>query len=91
MTLDCRPAALDHAPVYRDWKLPSVFTDLRQRLERRHGPHRGARQYIGVLQLLAEHPIERLGRAIEQSVVADADAGGAGGAAAPSDWLRVTI
>ena len=73
MTLDRRPAALDHAPVYRNWKLPPIFTELRQRLERRHGPHSGARQYIRVLQMLAEHPVNRLGRAIEQSVVADAD------------------
>ncbi len=73
VTLGRRPAALDHAPVYRNWKLPAVFTELRQKLERRHGPHSGARQYIRVLQLLAEHPVERLGRAIEQSVVPDAD------------------
>ena len=74
VALGRRPAALDHAPVYRDWKLPPVFTELRQKLERRHGPHSGARQYIRVLQLLAEHPTERLGRAIEQTAeVPDAD------------------
>ena len=74
MTLDRRPAALDHAPVYRNWKLPPLFTDLRERLEQRHGPHAGARQYIRVLQLLGEHPVQRVERAIElTSSVADAE------------------
>lgn len=72
--LDRRPAALDHAPVYRNWKLPPVFTELRERLEQRHGPHAGARQYIRVLQLLADHPVPRVHRAIElTSTVTDVD------------------
>lgn len=66
VTLGRRPAALDHAPVYRDWRLPAVFTDLRQRLEQRHGSSAGARQFIRVLQLLAEHPVPHVQRAIEQ-------------------------
>ena len=33
-------------------------------LEQSHGPHCGARQYIRVLQLLAEHPVDRVQRAI---------------------------
>ena len=53
-TLGRKPAALDHAPVMRDWKLPESFTALRDSLEQRHGPMAGARQYIGVLQLLAQ-------------------------------------
>ena len=74
LTLQRRPAALDHAPVYRNWKLPPLFTELRERLEHRHGPHAGARQYIRVLQLLAEHPVPRVQRAIElTSSVTDAD------------------
>ncbi len=65
-TLTRRPAALDHANVYRDWKLPAVFGELRERLERRHGPHAGVRQFVRVLQLLAEHPLSRVQAAIEQ-------------------------
>jgi transposase len=61
-----RPAALDHAPVLRDWRLPESFSRLRQALEQRQGTHTGARQFIRVLQLLAEHPLERLQQAVEQ-------------------------
>jgi transposase len=65
-TLERRPAALDHSNVYRDWKLPKVFGELRERLEQRHGPRAGVRQFVRVLQLLAEHPLSRVQSAIEQ-------------------------
>jgi transposase len=61
-----RPAALDHASVLRDWQLPASFTRLREVLEQRHGARTGGRQYIRVLQLLAEHPLERVRQAVEQ-------------------------
>ena len=64
-TLERRPAALDHAPVLRDWQLPESFTRLRQALEARHGPTAGARQYVRVLLLLNEHPQERVQQAVE--------------------------
>jgi hypothetical protein len=64
-TLDRKPGALDHAPVFRDWSLPACFADFRARLERQHGPGAGARQYARVLQLLTEHPLTRLSTAIE--------------------------
>jgi len=58
-----RPAALDHAPVLRDWRLPESFARLRQALEVRHGPPAGRRHYARVLQLLAEYPLERVEQA----------------------------
>jgi hypothetical protein len=64
-TLERRPAALDHAPVYRNWKPTAAFTDLRRELEQRDGAAAGTRQFIRVLQLLAEHPQTRVTRAIE--------------------------
>jgi transposase len=63
-TLGRKPAALDHAPVYRDWKLPAAFTELRAALEERHGMLAGARQFIRVLELLRVHPQTRVERAI---------------------------
>ncbi len=66
VTLGRRPAALDHSNVYRHWHLPTDFNALRRGLEQRHGPAAGARQYIRVLQLLAEHPVSRVQQAIRR-------------------------
>jgi transposase len=63
--LERRPAALDHAPVLRDWQLPESFARLRQAFEMRHGPTAGARHYIRVLQLMPEHSLERVQAAVE--------------------------
>jgi hypothetical protein len=60
-----RPAALDHSAVFRQWKLPACFQHLRENLQTRHGEAPGARQYIRVLQLLAQHPAQRVQQAIE--------------------------
>jgi len=64
-TLERRPAALDHAPVYRDWRPTAALAGLRRELEGKHGTPAGTRQFIRVLQLLAEHPQSRIERAIE--------------------------
>ena len=66
ITLGRRPAALDHSNVYRRWRLPAEFDTLRQRLEARHGPTVGARQYVRILQLLATHPVERIQAAMQR-------------------------
>lgn len=76
-TLSRRPAALDHAPVYRDWRLPPTIAALRGEWEARQGVPAGTHQFIRILQLLAEHPQERVERAIaacraEQVVSAEA-------------------
>jgi transposase len=64
-----RPAALDHAPVLKNWALPASFTRLREALEKRHGARAGARHYIRVLQLLAEHPLGRVQQAVEKGLL----------------------
>jgi transposase len=64
-TLGVKPAYLDHTDVYRNWRLPVAFTQLRQRFEARHGSLPGARHFIRVLQLLAEHPLSRVEQAIQ--------------------------
>jgi len=75
-TLTRKPACLDHTDVYRNWRLPADFTWLREHLEARHGRFAGARQYVRVLQLLSEHPLDRVRGAIakcrrEQVVTAE--------------------
>jgi transposase len=64
-TLDRKPGALDHSPVYRDWKLPACFVALRTDLEQLYGAEAGARRYMRVLQLLGEHSLERVRQAVE--------------------------
>ncbi len=64
-TLDRKPGALDHAPVFRDWKLPACFAGFRGELEALHGAMSGSRRFVQVLQLLGEHPMSRVSQAIE--------------------------
>jgi len=64
--LSVRPHALDHSNVFRDWKLPPIFNELRQRLEREHGANAGIRQYIRVLQMLTTHSSERIAEAVKR-------------------------
>lgn len=64
--LDRKPGALDHAPVFRDWKLPACFAAFRAELESHHGAVAGSRRFVRVLQLLGEHPLARVTRAIEE-------------------------
>jgi transposase len=64
-TLGRKPGALDHAPVFRDWKLPACFTAIRAELEQHHGTEAGARRFVRILQLLGEHPLDRVRRAVE--------------------------
>ena len=64
VVLETKPAALDHAPVYRDWVLPAAFAELRRDFDARLGSRAGVRQYIHVSQRLARHPVDRVERAI---------------------------
>ena len=64
-TLGRKPGALDHAPVYRDWKLPACFTAFRTELEEHYGATAGTRRFVQVLQLLVDHPLDRVCRAVE--------------------------
>jgi transposase len=61
-----RPAALDHSFVFTQWKLPACFDQLRADFEQREGLGAGARQYVRVLQLLAEYPTKLVQEAIVQ-------------------------
>jgi transposase len=64
-TLGKKPGALDHSPVFRDWKLPACFAAFRAALEQHHGAMSGSRRFAQVLQLLGEHPMSRVTQAIE--------------------------
>jgi hypothetical protein len=64
-TLDQKPGVLEHAPVFRDWELPACFASFRAALEREYGATAGGRRYAKALQLLVDHPLARVGEAIE--------------------------
>ncbi len=64
-TLGRKPGAFDHAPVFRDWKLPACFAAFRAALEELHGRPGGTRRFARVLQLLGEHPLTRVSQAVE--------------------------
>jgi transposase len=64
-TLSRKPGALDHAPVYRDWELPACFAVFRAELRALHGSLAGDRRFVRVLQLLGQHPLARVRRAVE--------------------------
>ena len=62
--LERKPGGLDHARPLEDWKLPSCFRDLRNRLEAGLDGE-GTREYIKVLRLLEKHSLKELARAVE--------------------------
>jgi transposase len=64
-TLGKKPGALDHSPIYRDWKLPACFADFRAELEQQYGVPAGTKQFARVLQLLGEHPLARVSQGVE--------------------------
>jgi transposase len=68
--LERKPAALDHAPVFRDWDLPPALAELRGALEDRLGRAAGVREYIRVVQRLDGHSISRVGEVIRQARLA---------------------
>ena len=58
-TLGRKPGALDHSPVYRDWKLPACFARFRADLEQHHGTRSGSRRYVGSCNSWASIPRTR--------------------------------
>jgi hypothetical protein len=66
VALGRKPGALDHSPVFRDWKLPACFVGFRAELEQHYGSMPGSRRFARVLQLLGEHPLARVSQAVEE-------------------------
>lgn len=63
--LERKPGALDYARPLAEWELPECFHRLRGRLTEDETAQR-TREYIRVLRLLEEHPVDRVARAIEK-------------------------
>jgi transposase len=65
--LERKPGALDYAKPLHDWNLPECFAHLRKRMEE-EAKAQGTREYIRVLRLLEKHPIDKVAKAITQSL-----------------------
>jgi hypothetical protein len=68
--LERKPGSLDHARPLADLRLPECFDTLRRRLrveEAREGE--GNREFIRVLRLLEDHPLPKLGQAVEKALL----------------------
>ena len=68
--LERKPGSLDHARPLADLRLPECFDTLRRRLrveETREGE--GNREFIRVLRLLEDHPLPKLGQAVEKALL----------------------
>jgi transposase len=71
--LERKPGSLDHARPLADLNLPECFDTLRRCLqgeEERQGE--GLREFIRVLRLLEDYPMDRLRKAVERALVTHA-------------------
>lgn len=64
--LDRKPGSLDHARPFVGWDLGEDFAALRRRLEAQRED--GTREYIRVLLLLRDYPLERVAIAVHHSL-----------------------
>jgi hypothetical protein len=67
--LERKPGAIDHARPMADLNLPDCFNVLRRRLEneqRKEGD--GTREFIRVLRLLEDYPMNRLEEVVEKAL-----------------------
>jgi len=64
--LDRKPGSLDHARPFAGWDLPEDFAAVRRRLEAQR--ENGTREYIRVLLLLRDYPLERVAIALRHAL-----------------------
>ena len=68
--LEQKPGSVDHARPLMDLNLPECFDTLRRRLRGEEGKEgEGLREFIRVLRLLEDHPMDRLREAVEKALL----------------------
>jgi transposase len=68
--LERKPGALDYARPLADLNLPECFETLRRRLAaEEHKEGEGTREFIRVLRLLEDYPMERVRKAVEKALL----------------------
>jgi hypothetical protein len=63
-----KPGAFERATPILTWPLPPVYDLYRRRLKERHEGSRGIREYIRILILLKDHPMEEVTAALENAL-----------------------
>jgi transposase len=63
-----KPNTLDFGKPFEHWDLPKEFDVLRRRFIAATGKKPGMRQYIKTLQLLGDHSVEQLARAVRHAL-----------------------
>jgi hypothetical protein len=63
-----KPGAFERATPIVSWPLPPVYDLYRRRLKERHEGSRGIREYICILMLLKDHPVEEVTTALEKAL-----------------------
>jgi len=68
--LEERPGAFDHAKPIRRWRetWPPVYETLLSHLREQWPDGRGVREFVRILNLHREHPVERVQQAVEQAL-----------------------
>ena len=63
-----KPGAFERATPIISWPLPPVYETYRRRLKERHEGSQGIREYIRILMLLKDHPVDEVTTALEKAL-----------------------
>jgi transposase len=63
-----KPGAFERATPILTWPLPPVYEKCRRRLKERHEGSRGIKEYIRILMLLKDHPMDEVTAAVEKAL-----------------------
>ena len=63
-----KPGAFERATPIVKWRLPPAFDIYRRRLKERYEGSRGIKEYIRVLMLLRDHPVDDVTAAVEKAL-----------------------
>jgi transposase len=63
-----KPGAFERATPILTWPLPPVYDRYRHRLKERHEGSLGIKEYIRILMLLKDHPLDEVTAAVEKAL-----------------------
>lgn len=63
-----KPGAFERATPIVTWPLPRAYDTYRRRLKERHEGSQGIREYIRILMLLKDHPVDEVTAAVEKAL-----------------------